>query len=124
MLTFEQKGNLKKTYDFLRKARSKQYEKTLSKYGERGVLALAKATPVDTGKTANSWSYEITYSNGETKITWNNSNSNNGVPIAILIQYGHIGRNGAFVQGIDYINPALKPIFESMSKEIWASLSK
>lgn len=119
MLEFEQKGNFKTTLKFLQRASEKRYLKVFTKYGAEGVRALSKATPVDTGKTAASWSYEIVQSNRGATITWNNSNSVNGVPIAIVIQYGHATRGGTFVEGRDYINPALRPIFDKMASEIW-----
>lgn len=119
MLEFEQKGNFKTTLKFLQRASEKRYLKVFAKYGAEGVRALSKATPIDTGKTASSWSYEIVQSNRGATITWNNSNSVNGVPIAIVIQYGHATRGGTFVEGRDYINPALRPIFDKMASEIW-----
>lgn len=94
------------------------------KYGKQGVAALASATPVDSGKTANSWSYKIENNRGSISISFFNSNIQNGVPIAIIIQYGHGTRNGGWVQGRDYINPAIQPIFDQMTKEIWREVTK
>lgn len=91
----------------------------LDKYGQMGVDALREATPKDTGKTSESWYYKITKTKDSTFINWYNDNFNDGVPIAIVLQYGHATRNGGFVKGIDYINPALKPIFEQIASEAW-----
>lgn len=123
MLKIEQRGNFKKTLDFLKNVSKKQYLKVFSKYGELGVKSLSEATPVDTGLTAASWSYEIKETDSGVTLTWNNSNAPNGVSVAILIQYGHATRGGTYVSGIDYINPALKPIFDQMAKEIWKEVS-
>lgn len=91
----------------------------LNKYGQRGVEALSHATPVDTGKTAASWSYEIQESDNSIEIIWSNSNVNKGLNIAILLQYGHGTRNGGYVVGRDYINPALQPLFDELADKAW-----
>ena len=97
----------------------------LNKYGKLGVDALKEATPKDTGKTSASWSYEVTEENGCMKIIWRNSNLGDGwAPIAILLQYGHATRNGGYVKGIDYINPAMAPIFEEIAQEAWKEVNK
>lgn len=103
--------------------KEKQYLETLNRYAQEGVDALSAATPRDTGTTADSWSYEIRRGNGQVTIYWTNSNAPYGVPVAVLIQYGHATRNGGYVQGIDYINPALKPIFEKMAENIWREVT-
>ena len=123
MITFTHKGNFDKTESFLNKIKERQYMRTLRKYAEKGVSALASATPKDTGKTASSWSYDIKESPGETVITWSNSNVNKGVNIAVILQYGHGTKNGGYVRGIDYINPAMKPIFEEMVQNIWREVT-
>ena len=126
LLTMKQKGDFKHTETFLNKMLKRDYKSVLHKYGERGVAALKAATPRDTGKTAESWYYEVR-ENERTKtvsLVFLNSNTSNGIPIAILIQYGHGTRNGGYVQGIDYINPALVPIFDELSKEIWKEVTK
>ena len=105
MIVFTQKGDFKKTEKFLNKASKAEYFRKLEKYAREGVKALSAATPVDTGKTAASWSYEIRQTKGSVSIYWTNSNVNKGVPIAIILQYGHGTNNGGYVQGIDYINP-------------------
>ena len=94
-------------------------DELLDRYGQEGVEALAKATPKDTGKTAASWSYEIKMDKSGATLCWQNSNIVDGVPIAVILQYGHGTRNGAYVQGIDYINPALAPIFSALANELW-----
>lgn len=91
----------------------------LNKYGKEGVAALAAATPFDSGVTAKSWYYKITKKNGKATISFNNSNVQNGAPIAILLQYGHGTRNGGWVVGRDYINPAIQPIFDKIAKSAW-----
>lgn len=112
-------GDLKKTYSFLRKIAGPFYLAILRKYGEKGVNALESATPRKTGKTASSWSYRIEQTERGDAIVWENSNIVNYVNIALLIQNGHGTRNGAYVEGIDYINPALRPVFEELSRELW-----
>lgn len=95
----------------------------LSKYGEMGVLALSRATPEDSGETARSWSYEIEKTDSGYRLVWNNSNVNKGVPIAIILQYGHGTRNGGYVQGRDYINPALVPVFDGIAADSWKEMT-
>ena len=96
----------------------------LDRYGREGVAALASATPTDTGLTANSWYYEITNTDGVATIAFYNSNIQNGVPIAIILQYGHGTRNGGWVQGRDYINPAIQPIFDNIANNAWREVTK
>lgn len=123
-ITFKQKGNFSKTIKHLNRIKSAVAIGIFEKYGKQGVAALAAATPVDSGKTANSWSYKIENNRGSISISFFNSNIQNGVPIAIIIQYGHGTRNGGWVQGRDYINPAIQPIFDQMAKEIWREVTK
>ena len=123
MLVFKSKGSFEKTKGFFKKASDKRIYKSLEQYGEEGVAALAAATPVDTGKTASSWSYEIRQTKSSTSITWKNSNIVDGVPIAIILQYGHGTATGGYVQGVDYINPALRPIFERIADTIWKEVT-
>ena len=118
-----QHGDLKKTEKFLKKMESGDYTKILSKYGEQGVQALASATPKETGKTAASWTYDIVASNGVYEIVFSNTNINKGVNIAIILQYGHGTRTGGYVTGIDYINPAIKPVFEEMANAAWKEVN-
>lgn len=124
MITFKHKGDFSKTTKFLERAKSSLKLGMLDKYGKEGVAALSAATPVDTGLTASSWDYEIKNTQGSTTITFTNSNIQNGVPIAIILQYGHGTRNGGWVQGRDYINPAIQPIFDKIVKEAWREVTK
>lgn len=119
MITFKQKGDFSKTLRFLNQNRNVDYTNILKKFGEIGVSALASATPVDTGLTASSWGYEIVKEKNSYAIYWTNSNIKNGVNIAVILQYGHATRNGGFVQGRDYINPAIQPIFEFIASNAW-----
>ena len=119
IISVTQKGNFKKTDRFLSGLIGFHYKHKLKKYGERGVDALKAATPKDSGETAESWSYEIVEEPGRTAVYWRNSNVVNGTNIAIILQYGHATRNGGFVEGTDYINPAIRPIFDEMAREAW-----
>lgn len=119
MIKISHKGNFSKTYKFLRKSKRLKFGETIKKYGEMGVDALADATPKRTGKTAESWSYEVHSTREGFSIDWTNSNVNKGLHIAVLIQYGHGVKGGGYVQGIDYINPAMKPVFEKIAEDLW-----
>lgn len=124
MIEFRQQGNFSRLTEFLEKCKESFNFGTLDKYGRAGVEALASATPRDTGKTASSWSYEIVRKKGSTSIVFKNSNMTpQNTPIAILIQYGHGTKNGGYVEGIDYINPALRPIFEDMANQVWKEVT-
>lgn len=103
--------------------KDKSTYRILSKYGEMGVLALSRATPEDSGETARSWSYEIEKTDSGYRLVWKNSNVNKGVPIAIILQYGHGTRNGGYVQGRDYINPALVPVFDGIAADSWKEMT-
>ena len=124
MISFRHKGDLSKTTNFLKRAKRLDISRILEKYGQAGVAALASATPVDTGLTANSWYYEIKRDNAGYTISFKNSNVQNGVPIAIILQYGHGTRNGGWVQGRDYINPAIQPIFNQLADDAWREVTK
>ena len=124
MIRFRHKGNFSKTTRFLERAKEIVNLSELDKYGREGVSALASATPVDSGLTAQSWYYEIEHNRGYSTITFNNSNIQNGIPIAILLQYGHGTRNGGWVQGRDYINPAIQPIFDRLANDAWKEVTK
>lgn len=123
MVIVKQKGDFSKTEKFLNSISKKQYYRNLQKYAEQGVAALASATPIDSGTTANSWDYEIRQTKNSVSIYWTNSNVNKGVPIAIIIQYGHGTRNGGYVQGRDYINPAMRPIFDKIAENVWKEVT-
>lgn len=124
MITFRQKGDFSKLTGFLEKAKQAVRIGDLDKYGREGVAALKSATPIDSGKTAESWYYEIINKDGSSTIAFNNSNIQNGVPIAIILQYGHGTRNGGWVEGRDYINPAIRPIFDKIVNEAWREVTK
>lgn len=124
MISFRQKGDFSKLTSYLERAKNVARMGDLDKYGRQGVAALASATPVDTGLTANSWYYEITRTKGSVTIEFKNSNIQNGVPIAILLQYGHGTRNGGWVQGQDYINPAIQPIFDKIANDAWREVTR
>ena len=117
-------GSFKNTYKFLDRLAARDYLKNLHNLGLRGVAALAAATPVDTGMTAMSWDYDIIEEDGRIKIVWTNENvDDTGTPIAILIQYGHGTRNGGYVVGRDYINPAIRPVFDQIAEEAWLEVT-
>lgn len=124
MITFRQKGDFSKVTRYLERVNKAAKISDLDKYGREGVAALASATPVDTGKTASSWYYKIENKNGLIKISFFNSNINKGVPIAIVLQYGHGTRNGGWVEGRDYINPAIQPIFDKITEDAWREVTK
>ena len=119
MISFVHKGNFNNTEKFFDRIMHRGYKDTLASYGERGVKALAAATPKDTGKTADSWTYSIEEGKGTVSIVWSNTNVNKGLNIAVLLQYGHGTRNGGYVQGRDYINPALRPLFDEIANKAW-----
>lgn len=122
MITFEQKGTFDKTDQFFKFIAKKQLMSGLEKYAQRGVEALSSATPLDSGKTADLWDYEIVKEKGVVSIYWTNSNVNDGVNIAVILQYGHGTRTGGWVEGSDYINPAIRPIFDEIADAAWKEL--
>ena len=124
MINFRQKGDFSKLTKFLERAKESVKLGDLDKYGRAGVEALASATPVDSGLTANSWYYEIENKNGSASITFLNRNIQNGVPIAIILQYGHGTGTGGWVQGRDYINPAIQPLFDKITDDAWKEVTK
>ena len=124
MISFRQKGDFSKLDRYLERVRETIRHIDLDKYGRAGVAALSSATPVDSGLTANSWYYKIENSNGRSSITFYNSNIQNGVPIAIILQYGHGTGTGGWVEGRDYINPAAQPIFDQIVKDAWEEVTK
>lgn len=123
-ICFTHKGDFSKTTKFLRRARRAVTYSDLEKYAAKGVKALASATPVDSGLTAQSWTYEIVNEKGSISINFKNTNIQNGVPIAIIIQYGHATGNGGWVEGRDYINPTIQPIFDELANDIWRGVTK
>lgn len=124
MITFRQKGDFSKLTKYLERMKEVVHLGDLDKFGREGVAALASATPVDSGLTAKSWYYEIEHKKGSSSITFYNSNVQNGVPIAIILQYGHGTGTGGWVQGRDYINPAIRPIFDRIAEYAWKEVTK
>ena len=124
MITFTETGNFDKTEAYLARLKQEDLSAVLNKYGEMGVNALSNATPVDSGLTAASWYYTIESRRGYYSIRWHNSNVQSGLPIAVLIQYGHGTRNGGYVQGRDYIMPAIQPIFDQIAEEAWREVTR
>lgn len=124
MVTIACSPKFKKTESYLEKLKETFHSGILDKYGKMGVQALADATPKDSGKTSQSWDYKIERKNDVVYITWINTNINDNVPIAVILQYGHATRNGGWVEGIDYINPAIQPVFEYIAEEAWKEVIK
>lgn len=124
MITFTQKGDFSKLNSFLERVKNVVKLGDLDKYGREGVAALSSATPKNTGLTASSWYYKIVRENDSVSIQFLNSYINKGVPIAIILQYGHGTRNGGWVEGIDYINPAIQPIFDKIANDAWKEVTK
>ena len=123
MISIRQKGDFEKLTRYLLKTEKALKKIDLHQYGKEGVAALMSATPVDTGLTANSWYYEIEKNGGRTSISFYNSNIQNGIPIAIILQTGHGTGTGGWVQGRDYINPAIQPIFDSIAERAWKEVT-
>lgn len=124
MIGFRQKGDFSKTVKFFQKLKNANIIRILERYGQEGVAALASATPVDTGLTANSWYYKIEVKNDSSTLMFCNSNVVKGIPIAIILQYGHGTGTGGWVQGRDYINPAIQPIFDKIVENAWGEVTK
>jgi hypothetical protein len=123
MITIKQSGNFNNTDKFLKRVSMSNYLHIFEKYGREGIAALALVTPIDSGVTSDSWGYKIKRTSKGISIAWTNSHIVAGVPIVILLQYGHGTRNGGYVQGTDFINPAIRPIFDKMSLDIWREVS-
>ena len=124
MISFRQKGDFSKTKRYFERVKAAARLSILDKYGREGVAALASATPTETGKTASSWFYEISHDKGSATITFSNSNINKGVPIAIILQYGHGTGTGGWVEGRDYINPTIQPILDKIANEAGKEVTK
>lgn len=123
MITFRQKGDFFKLNSYLERLKEVVKLGDLNKYGRQGVQALSSATPIESGETANSWYYEINRTKESVSISFHNSNINNGVPIAIILQYGHGTGTGGWVEGRDYINPAIQPIFDKIAEDAWKEVT-
>lgn len=124
MITFRQKGDFSKASRYFERLKEAAKLGALDKYGREGVAALASATPTETGLTASSWTYEIERKGNSVSIVYKNSNINKGVPIAVILQYGHGTGTGGWVQGRDYINPAIQPVFDKIANEAWREVTK
>ncbi|AXH44157.1 hypothetical protein SEA_GOCRAZY_19 [Arthrobacter phage GoCrazy] len=122
-IRFESRGSWKRTDDFLRKMSRGEIYRALSRYGQEGVKALSSATPVESGETAGAWGFEVKVSGRSYSIEWTNSHVVNGVPIAIILQYGHGTGTGGYVQGRDYINPAIKPVMDRIANQVWKEVT-
>jgi len=123
-VSFDISGDFEKTYDFLKRMSRGDAFKVLEKYGKLGVDALASATPIDSGDTASSWTFEVERTGSTYSINWLNTNVNGGVNIAIILQTGHGTGTGGYVQGRDYINPAIQPVFDKIANEVWREVTK
>lgn len=120
----KQKGNFNNVERFMNRVLKRDYLNILDQYGQQGVAILAANTPTDSGKTAASWEYGIERGHGKTTIYWYNTNENNGSNIAILLIYGHATQNGSYVEGFDFANPAMKPLFEEMASRVWNEVTE
>lgn len=123
MIKFAVRGSFDKTERYLRKAKNKDYRSILDKYGQQGVEILGAATPEDTGQTSESWSFKVIKTDKGYTINWYNDNVVDGVPVVILLQYGHGTRSGTFVEGRDFINPVMRPLFDRISENLWKEVS-
>ena len=124
MISFRQQGDFARLTRYLERVKSVANISCLDRYGKAGVAALASATPIDSGLTASSWYYEIKHTKNSATISFHNSNIQNGVPIAIILQYGHGTGTGGWVQGRDYINPAIQPVFDNLANEAWREVTQ
>lgn len=123
MISFETRGSTKRTEAFLKKMSRGEFFQGLDSLARAGVNALASATPVDSGLASNSWGYKVEASLGSATITWTNNDVENGFPVAIMLQYGHGTGTGGYIQGQDYINPAMKPVFDYIADKVWKAVT-
>ena len=124
IIKFKHKGDFKKTFGFLQRAKRREFYDMLDRYGEEGVAALSSATPIDTGLTSKSWRYEIEKEKDSIAIVWYNDNVHEGVNIALILQYGHGTPSGHYVRGKNYIKPAIKPIIDQIEEAVWKEVTK
>lgn len=124
LIKIKHKGNFNKAERFFNRVLKRDYLNILEHYGQMGVQALRSATPSESGKTADSWDFGIEEGKGTVTLYWTNSNENKGVNIAILLIYGHGLQNGSYVQGVDFVNPAMRPIFEKIADESWKEVTR
>lgn len=125
-ITITNHGSLKTTDKFLKHIMTPWYVKKLQRYGEMGVKALMEATPVDTGKTAASWGYEIVKKGNDYSIIWTNNNlseGDHGAPVVVLLYYGHVTKTGGYVEGRDFITPAMRPVFDKIANDAWKEMN-
>lgn len=123
MISIESRGEFRQTENFLTRIIRGDLSKKLAQFGQEGVSALSQATPLDSGMTASKWGYEIVKTNRSCSIIWTNDNVVDGVPIAVLIQYGHGTRSGGYIYGRDYINPAIRPVFDKIAETLWKEVT-
>lgn len=124
MITFTEKGSFKNTEAYLSRLSKGDLSRVLNKYGTLGVNALSNATPVDSGLTSQSWYFTIESKSGYYSIRWHNHHIEDGVPIAVILQYGHGTGTGGYVEGRDYVNPAIRPIFDQIAAEAWREVTR
>ena len=124
MIKIKCTGDFKNTTKFLERARKLSIQQIMDRYGKEGVKALTAATPVNTGETASKWGYKVSTGKGSSSVTWTNDAINDGIPIVILIQYGHGTKNGGYVSGVDFINPAIKGVMTNLADSIWEEVTK
>lgn len=123
MISFTVRGSHRQSEAFLKKLQKIDIPSILKKNGQAGVDALARATPIDSSLASQSWAYEVTSSRGVHQITWTNSDVESGFPVAIMLQYGYGTGTGGYVQGVDYINPAIRPIFDRIAEDVWKAVT-
>jgi hypothetical protein len=123
MISAVSKGSFKNTEAFLRKLSNLDFRRILESAAKDGVKALAAATPLDSGLASDSWGYTIAGFRGGVRITWTNNDVENGFPVAIMLQYGYGTGTGGYVQGRDYINPAMRPIFDQIADRVWKAVT-
>lgn len=123
MITVKAKGNFSNTYKFLEKCKNAFGKGDFNRYGRMGVDALRSATPIESGKTAESWTYDVIFERHAVKIVWSNTNIVDNCPIAIILQYGHATKDGRFISGRDYINPAIQPVFDEIAEDAWKEVT-
>ena len=123
MIRFNHRGNLGLTEMFLKRSKNKNFRPILDKYANQGVVVLRSATPKDSGETAGAWDFKIVTTKSGFSINWTNSHLNEGIPIVILLQYGHGTRSGSFVEGRDFINPVMRPIFDQIAENLWKEVT-
>jgi hypothetical protein len=123
VISFVSRGSFSNMESFLKKAAKTDILSILKACGQEGVSALASATPIESGLASSSWDYQVSGSGGKFRIIWTNSDVENGFPVAIMLQYGYGTGTGGYVQGRDYINPAMKPVFDRIADKVWKAVT-